>query len=97
MLRHREQEDLRRHTEGFKPNYMDNVSTVKSASNFSEQFVQIVVYSTNGLLFAFYSSSLNLQREQEMRGGELVPRGPANMGGRRPVVSRVAFYWFHFL
>lgn len=27
MMRHREQEDLRRHTEGFKPNYMDNVST----------------------------------------------------------------------
>lgn len=27
MMRHREQEDLRRHPEGFKPNYMDNVST----------------------------------------------------------------------
>ncbi|XP_075871802.1 paraspeckle component 1 [Nelusetta ayraudi] len=43
MMRHREQEDLRRHTEGFKPNYMDN-------------------------------------REQEMRGGELGPRGAVNMG-----------------
>lgn len=27
MMRHREQEDLRRHPDGFKPNYMDNVST----------------------------------------------------------------------
>lgn len=25
-MRHREQEDLRRHPDGFKPNYMDNVS-----------------------------------------------------------------------
>nr|XP_020489808.1 paraspeckle component 1 [Labrus bergylta] len=43
MMRHREQEDLRRHPEGFKPNYMEN-------------------------------------REQEMRGGELGPRGAINMG-----------------
>uniref|UniRef100_UPI0037E944EE paraspeckle component 1 isoform X2 n=1 Tax=Semicossyphus pulcher TaxID=241346 RepID=UPI0037E944EE len=26
MMRHREQEDLRRHPEGFKPNYMDNMA-----------------------------------------------------------------------
>lgn len=26
-MRHREQEDLRRNPEGFKPNYLDNVST----------------------------------------------------------------------
>lgn len=27
MMRHREQEDLRRHPEGFKQNYIDSVST----------------------------------------------------------------------
>lgn len=28
MIRHREQEELRRQQEGFKPNYMENVSKI---------------------------------------------------------------------
>ncbi|XP_074521067.1 paraspeckle component 1 isoform X2 [Halichoeres trimaculatus] len=53
MLRHREQqEDMRRHPEGFKPNYLDN-------------------------------------REQEMRGAELGPRGAVNMGGTGMIMSRL--------
>ncbi|XP_067349905.1 paraspeckle component 1 isoform X3 [Channa argus] len=50
MMRHRDQDDLRRQTDGFKPNYLDNV------------------------LLHFF------QREQEMRVGELGPRGAINMG-----------------
>lgn len=85
-MRHREQEDLRRHTEGFKPNYMDNVSTVEIGIKSQRNNRAGNMLKKKKCLFNWMPSASSspppLQREQEMRGGELGPRGAVNMGGK---------------
>lgn len=45
MMRHREQEDLRRHTEGFKPNYMDNVSTETPVHHGVNMYCTLILFN----------------------------------------------------
>lgn len=45
MMRHREQEDLRRHPEGFKPNYMDNVSTQTLVHHGVKMYCTLILFN----------------------------------------------------
>uniref|UniRef100_A0A7M4F3C1 Paraspeckle component 1 n=1 Tax=Crocodylus porosus TaxID=8502 RepID=A0A7M4F3C1_CROPO len=71
MLRQREQEELRRQQEGgFKPNFMDNIERLRTSSS----------YSGFHVLSRLGNEGASVKREQEMRMGDMGPRGAINMG-----------------
>ncbi|XP_072332919.1 paraspeckle component 1 isoform X2 [Scyliorhinus torazame] len=68
MMRQREQDELRRQQEGYKPNYMDSVSAPATVPKHLLSKLQMTSYVAVS------------KREQDMRMGDMGPRGGIGMG-----------------
>uniref|UniRef100_A0A3Q3LA22 Paraspeckle component 1 n=1 Tax=Labrus bergylta TaxID=56723 RepID=A0A3Q3LA22_9LABR len=81
MMRHREQEDLRRHPEGFKPNYMENVTTARLTNQC------FIVLGVDGFNQGSPGPAANPGQMMAVsgRGGAVGPDGNANVGS--PMMS----------
>lgn len=81
-MRHREQEDLRRHPDGFKPNYMDNVSTAGIDRIEYSTWSYRCLHDILGLLDETYTDASILSQRRRARcdwGWNLQPNHYATM------------------